>query len=106
VQPDAFVLLADLPLTAEGPLDVVPEICIEVLSARRSYDRITKRLIYAEAGVRELWTVGTEGSFELWRGPHLGELTTLGAADVVTTPLLPGFQLPLVDVFHGLWPSE
>lgn len=102
LQPDAFVVLADLPLNAEGPLDVVPEICIEVLSARRSYDRITKRLIYAEAGVHELWTLDIDGTFELWHGAHLGELTTLRSPDTVTTPLLPAFELSLADVFQGL----
>jgi Uma2 family endonuclease len=102
VQPDAFVTLAELPLNTEGPLDRVPELCVEVLSARRSYDRLTKRLIYAEAGVRELWTIGQEGVFEIWRGAHLEECTRLEANGSVTTTLLPNFRLQLSELFQGL----
>lgn len=65
-------------------------------------DRLTKRLIYAEAGVQELWTLDVDGTFELWRGAHLGELTTLSPEDTVATPLLPDFELSLADVFRGL----
>lgn len=54
VQPDLFVLLEGW-AGVEGPIDRVPDLVIEVLSQRRGYDRITKRLVYAEAGVREYW---------------------------------------------------
>jgi Uma2 family endonuclease len=54
VQPDLFVLREGWS-GAEGPIDRVPDLMIEVLSQRRGYDRITKRLVYAEAGVREYW---------------------------------------------------
>jgi Uma2 family endonuclease len=57
LQPDVFVLFDRIPFDHEGPLDRVPELCIEVRSSRPSYDRLTKRTIYADAGVRELWTV-------------------------------------------------
>jgi Uma2 family endonuclease len=56
VQPDLFVLLGGLP-SFEGPIDAVPELVIEVLSGDRGYDRVTKRVIYALAGVREYWIV-------------------------------------------------
>lgn len=56
VQPDLFVLLGGLP-SFEGPIDAVPELVIEVLSRDRGYDRVTKRVIYAQAGVSEYWIV-------------------------------------------------
>ena len=54
VQPDLFVLREGWN-GGEGPIDRVPDLMIEVLSQRRGYDRITKRLVYAEAGVQEDW---------------------------------------------------
>ncbi len=56
VQPDLFVLCGGWAGT-DGPIDAVPELVVEVLAQRRGYDRITKRLIYAEAEVAEYWIV-------------------------------------------------
>src|SRR5262245_38231764 len=47
LQPDAMVFLAHLDREQAGPIDRVPEICVEVLSSNRAYDRVTKRFIYA-----------------------------------------------------------
>jgi len=54
---------------------------------------MTKRLIYAEAGVRELWAVEADGRVERWTGERLGESEQL--AKVLSSPLLPGFSLDL-----------
>lgn len=96
LQPDAFVVLGEIPRDHQGPIARVPELCIEVLSANRSYDRMTKRLIYAEAGVRELWTVELDGSVERWAGDHLAESELL--RDTLVSPVLPGFSLPLASL--------
>ncbi len=56
VQPDLFVVLAGVG-SEERPLSVVPDLVVEVLSERRSYDRLAKRVVYAEASVREYWLV-------------------------------------------------
>ena len=53
VQPDLFVLPLGFPEGAAAPLDAVPALVVEVLSVRTTYDRLAKRLLYAEAGVRE-----------------------------------------------------
>ena len=45
LQPDAFVLLSTVPRTHKGPIDRIPELCIEILSRDRVYDRVTKRLV-------------------------------------------------------------
>ena len=97
LQPDLFVLFASVPLNHEGPLDRVPELCIEVLSARPNYDRFTKRLIYAEAGVKEFWTIEPGYFVERWTGPGLHELGKLEAA--IESELLPGFSLELSSLF-------
>jgi len=54
LQPDAFVILEEISLDLEGPLDRIPDLCVEVLSTNRAYDRLTKRIVYAMSGVREL----------------------------------------------------
>jgi Uma2 family endonuclease len=56
VQPDAFVLLDQVVARGhKGPIDHTPQLCIEVLSTERAYDRVTKRFLYAEAG---WWSTG------------------------------------------------
>lgn len=97
LQPDLFVLFTRIPLNHEGPLDRVPELCIEVLSARPNYDRFTKRLIYAEAGVKEFWTIEPGYFVERWTGAGLHELTKLEAK--IESELLPGFALELSALF-------
>ena len=88
LQPDLFVLLgrSDAP---ERPIDVIPDLCIEVLSRNRAYDRITKRYVYAEAGVREFWAVEPLGLVERWHGEALGRSERV--EDRLTSELLPGF---------------
>lgn len=93
LQPDAFVALTEIPKEHQGPISYVPELCIEVLSANRAYDRMTKRLVYAEAGVRELWTVEPDGRVERWAGDRLSESSI--STDTLVSPLLPGFTLSL-----------
>lgn len=98
LQPDAFVVCGAVALDAEGPLDRVPEVCIEVLSTNRVYDRVTKRFIYAESGVQELWVIEPSGVVERWHGNGLAEAEEL--TTTLATPLLPGFVLELAALFR------
>jgi Uma2 family endonuclease len=98
LQPDGFVLLSAVPPGHEGPIEDVPALCVEVLSTNRAFDRVTKRYIYAEAGVRELWTVEPSGFVERWSGDGLSQSESI--RDVLRSPLLPGFELALAK----LWP--
>ncbi len=95
VQPDLFVLLGGLP-SREGVFRGVPDLTIEVLSDKRGYDRLTKRLVYAEAGVREYWIVDTYRSLvEVIHG-----LKTVAEVEVtLTSELLPGFELDVKALF-------
>jgi Uma2 family endonuclease len=97
LQPDLFVILDKLPLDREGPIDRVPQLCVEVLSTNRSYDRLTKRFVYAAAGVEELWIVEPSGMVERWQGPELSQVEEL--VESLTTPLLAGFRLELTTLF-------
>lgn len=97
LQPDAFVLFAHVPSDHRGPIDAVPELCVEVLSTDRIHDRVTKRLLYAAAGVREYWVVELSGVIERWTGPGLTLAEEI--RDRVRSPLLPDFELDLAKLF-------
>lgn len=100
LQPDAMVFMSKLELRQAGPIDLVPEICVEVLSSNGAYDRVTKRFIYAAAGVSEYWVVDPGGFIERWSSPGLSRTETL--ADRLTSPLLPGFDLDVARLFADL----
>ena len=92
LQPDALVFLQPLARPVRMPIDRIPDLCVEMVSTRRSYDRVTKRLAYGEAGVAEYWAVIPElGFLERFHGPGLRLREEL--RDHLTTPLLPGFEL-------------
>ena len=98
LQPDAFLCLGDVSFDLEGPLDRIPDLCIEVLSTNRAYDRLTKRLLYAGAAVEELWLVEPSGSIERWTGQGLNEAELV--TETLTTPLLPAFELDVEQLFR------
>ena len=97
LQPDAFVVLDRVDVAVEGPLARVPEICVEVLSTNRAHDRLTKRFVFATAGVRELWVVEPSGLIERWHGQSLNEAEEVREA--LRTTLLPGFGLAIEELF-------
>lgn len=73
-----------------------PDITIEVLWEDTRYrDEVVKRRLYERFGVPEYWMVDPEkSSVTLIRN---GEEVVV--ADAIVTPLLPGFSMPLRDVF-------
>ena len=77
---------------------------IEIAETSLRYDRVTKRPLYAEAGVPEYWIVdcGAE-SVELYRGPADGsdrDVTRVtGAADSVSPLAFPDLSLRLAEIF-------
>ena len=75
----------------------MPELCVEVLSENRVHDRVTKRLVYAAAGVQEYWVVEPAGMVERWSGPGLTRADKVRRR--LTTGLLPGFALDLRRLF-------
>ncbi|MGE0710389.1 MAG: Uma2 family endonuclease [Planctomycetota bacterium] len=98
LQPDLFLLLGGFTPEQRGPIDRIPEVCIEVLSLNRVYDRVTKRQVYAQAGVKEFWAVETSGLIERWHGAGLELAEDLD--QVLESPLLPGLRLDLVALFR------
>jgi Uma2 family endonuclease len=98
LQPDAFVIVGTVPRDHVGPLTQVPALCIEVVSGDRVYDRITKRLIYARAGVREYWVIEPAGIVERFSGNDLGQVEEVRGR--LSTALLDGFELDLDELFR------
>lgn len=92
------MILGVVPLDREGPVDQVPQLCVEVLSTNRAYDRLTKRFVYAAAGVEELWIVEPSGLVERWQGPGLSQAEEL--KESLTTPVLAELHLDLTTLFR------
>lgn len=102
----AFISWARIP---GGPLsekllaDVVPDLAVEVLSpSNTKAEMARKRREYFEAGVRLVWEVDPRSrTVDVYRSPedpsHLDASETLEGGEV-----LPGFVLPLGDLFAEL----
>ena len=103
-EPDIVIVLAQSrDIVGESRVEGTPDIVVEILSGDRNRDLIRKRQIYAEAGVAEYWPIDprndTVTQLELRDGVY-AERAVLSVGDVLTTPLLPGLEIPLADVFQ------
>ena len=95
VQPDLLVLLPDqLGMISERGIEGVPALLVEVLSPSNSrHDLVTKRALYARAGVREYWIVSPEAM--------IIEILTLDGEVYRTHARLAGDE----PITSGLFPS-
>ena len=109
--PDVTVILPGNPCAVRDRMvEGAPDIVIEVLSSDRNRDLVRKRQVYAEAGIPNYWICDlrrdTLALLELRDGVY-AERATLNADDTLTAPLLPGFAIPLSDIFrHPLRPPH
>jgi len=107
VEPDLLYLSHERAARALTPMHVrgVPELVVEITSkGTRKRDETIKRHLYERCGVCEYWVV--DPAIEVVRVYRLTEAGfarpvehSREAGDVVTTPLLPDFALPLSSVF-------
>jgi Uma2 family endonuclease len=95
-------------LDTAGHLRGIPEIVIEVLSAgaiNARRDRETKLRLYSRRGVDEYW-IGDPRTrtIDVYRrdGEALDLVQSLGVADTIRSPLLPGFEAKLEQIFAGV----
>jgi Uma2 family endonuclease len=95
-------------LGADGNLHQAPDLVIEVISPgtiNTARDRELKLGLYSQRQVPEYWIVDWQGrQVEVYRrdGDALAAITTLTESGVLTSPLLPGFTLPLARLFTPL----
>lgn len=99
-QPDLmFISNSRRNIIHEKRIKGAPDLVIEILSpSTRKLDVTIKRLEYARAGVGEIWFVDRKG-----RKVTVHDFTDCGhplvrvlvPADTLSTPLLPGLQIPL-----------
>jgi len=95
-------------LREDGKLHTSPELVVEVLSpgsANERRDREVKLKLYSRRGADEYWVVNwQERRLEVYRREE-GVLTlvkTLGRADVLQSPLLPGFRCNVDQLFPSI----
>jgi Uma2 family endonuclease len=89
-----------------GHLTVAPELIIEIFSPgelNEQRDREVKLKLYSLHGVQEYWIVSWQlQTLEIYRrtDAQLQLVTTLLQNDTLTSPLLPGFSVPVVQIFR------
>lgn len=101
LQPDLLVFAGALPDDLPSPVHARPQLVAEVLSpSSREYDRRTKRLAYAAAGIAEYWVVDADaGQIERYTGLGLTERTVHDTHLRATS--LPDCEVGVASVLHG-----
>ena len=109
VAPDLFYISnAHAPDISTAPnVQVAPELVVEIGSpSTRRRDESQKRVLYERAGVSEYWFVDPQLDIvRIYRRLNSVRFAqpaefSFDAADVLTTLLLPGFELPLRELFR------
>jgi Uma2 family endonuclease len=84
----------------DGYLDVAPELIVEIVSPNDRWSDITAKLEdYFSVGVQMVWLVDPQRRcVSCYRGPT--KLSVVGPNGTLTAePMLPGFTLPVSDLF-------
>jgi Uma2 family endonuclease len=105
VVPDLiYVSAARADLVNAKNLQGAPDLVIEILSpSTRRLDERLKRDLYERAGVEEYWLVDPDrNTVTIYRreGPQFLPPAAFDARSVVSTALLPGFDLPLDGILR------
>jgi Uma2 family endonuclease len=93
-------------LDSAGHLRIAPELAVEVVSPgsrNEQRDRAFKLTLYSRQGVREYWIIDPrQRMVQLYRREDqmLELVATLWSADTLTSPILPGFELPVADLWE------
>lgn len=104
VQPDLLVMLpGQLRLISKRGIEGPPALIVEVLSpGNPEHDLVTKRLLYARAGVAEYWLVSLEAAtIEILalEGDHYRAHTRATGDALLISTVLPALACPVNAVF-------
>ena len=110
VAPDLLLVAGDQSaIMTEKNIQGPPALVVEVLSkSTRKRDAQTKRRLFERTGVREYWLVDPElDTVQVFRPSPEGKLARVVElkaedGDVLTTPLLPGCEIDLRELFRAL----
>ena len=96
-----FLLTKSLPprLSPEGYLETIPEIVVEVRSKNDAAGEVAAKVAeYLAAGVEEAWVLDPDDKTIAAHAPGAAPVV-FGPADDFTSPLLPGFSVPVAKLF-------
>jgi len=102
VQPDIlYVSAARHPILESGvAVHGAPDLAVEILSpSTAKRDQVIKRKLYQKYGVREFWIVDPDVQTVEVCALGEGSSTLFTRGSRLVSPLLPGFQVPLDDLF-------
>jgi Uma2 family endonuclease len=107
VQPDLFFISRERASIVAGKnIQGAPDLVVEILSrSTRGLDEGVKLQAYGRAGVREYWVVDPfQQGLQRWvrtdNALRPQPFLSAAAGDVLTSPLLPGFELSLAEIFE------
>jgi len=104
VQPDLiFISSARAKIILDNYISGAPDLVVEILwPSTAAYDRATKLGLYATAGVPWVWFLDAEArmveTLKLEGGKYYYD-SVLSGNQILTSPLFPGWQLPLHELF-------
>ena len=108
VQPDILYIRQErASIIEKRNVQGAPDLLIEILSeGNRHHDEVKKRALYESFGVLEYWIVDpvleTINVYRLEEAQFTRAAEwSLEAGDVIASPLLPGFECRLEEVFEG-----
>lgn len=104
VQPDIFYIAKTrLSIVKEANIQGAPDLVVEILSpATAQRDRGIKQKLYGRFGVPEYWLVDlAEKTVEVLslKGAGYQRAGLYGPHDTLSSPILPGFHLPVQQIF-------
>lgn len=104
VQPDIFfVSMARRSILGEKQVEGTPDLIVEVVSpSTEQWDRVVKRKLYAQYGVREYWLVdlkARQAEVLTLKGEDYERAGLYDEGETLRSPLLPGLEIELSQVF-------
>jgi Uma2 family endonuclease len=80
------------------PVRILPDIAVEIVSPSEAAETLERKVtIYIETGVAEVWVIHTKQQYMY---VHTADsVRRLRNTEALSTPLLPGWSLPLAELF-------